>query len=207
MRTAPLVIGAVLVALSLTGCATAGDGVTAPGSAGPPSSGEPTTDTSGPGDTSGPDDSGDTSGPVDAAARERAQGWLDAATLPPGAIPAEPGDAAFSSYTGWPCGPVEELEAFWSIPGATVNGTANWLQENPTADLLSTALAPVPDEPLVDSAHVGYVPAPDSHEGIVYTVMRTLDGVAVRAEIAALTESADCLAAPDGGTWGAPGQG
>ncbi|GAA3222639.1 hypothetical protein ACFP63_06115 [Oerskovia jenensis] len=201
MRTAPLVIGAVLVALSLTGCATAGDGVTAPGSAGPRSSGEPTTG------TPGTDDSGGTSGPVDAAARERAQGWLDAASLPPGAIPAEPGDAAFSSYTGWPCGPVEELEAFWSIPGATVNETANWLQQNPTADLLSTALAPVPDEPLVDSAHVGYVPAPDSHEGIVYTVMRTLDGVAVRAEIAALTESAECPALPDGGTRGAPGQG
>lgn len=36
---------------------------------------------------------------------------------------------------------------------------------------------------------------------------KTHDGVAVRAEIAAQTDSAVCPPLPDGGTYGAPGQG
>jgi hypothetical protein len=102
---------------------------------------------------------------------------------------------------------VEELEGFWTIPGATVADTANWLRENPTANLLSTAGGPVPDDGTIDSAIVGYIPERDSQEGIVYTVAKTGDGVAVRAEVAALTESASCPTLPDGGTYGAPGQG
>lgn len=124
-----------------------------------------------------------------------------------GAIRSDASVGSFSSYTGWPCDPVEELEAFWSIPGATVTGTANWLRENPTADLMTTSVAPVPDDPAIDSATVGYIPAPDSQEGIVYTIAKTADGVAVRAEIAALTESAVCPPLPNGGMYGAPGQG
>ncbi|WES63950.1 hypothetical protein P0L94_15960 [Microbacter sp. GSS18] len=142
-----------------------------------------------------------------AAAREQAQAWLDAATLPPGSVRSDTAISGFYSYTGWPCGPVEELRAYWTIPGATVSETANWLIEHPTADLVTTAFAPVADDPAIDSTTVGYLPAPDSQEGIVYTILRRSDGVAVRAEIAAQTESAVCPPLPDGATYGAPGQG
>ena len=103
--------------------------------------------------------------------------------------------------------PVEELEGFWTIPNTTVHETANWLRENPTADLITTSFTPVPDDPTYDSAIIGYIPAPDSQEGIVYTIAKKADGVAVRAEIAAQTESAFCPPLPDGGMYGAPGQG
>jgi hypothetical protein len=112
-----------------------------------------------------------------------------------------------NSYTGWPCGPVEELEAFWTIPEATVPATANWLMDHPTADLITTAVGPVADDPAISSAIVGYIPEPGAQEGVVYTVYRSGDGVAVRAEVAALTESAICPTPPGGGMWGAPGQG
>jgi hypothetical protein len=206
MRNRPTpVIGALLLGLFLSGCASVGDGGEAadPGADGPASSAGPTDDT----DDAGGADSAEGTHRTDAVARERAQAWLEAATLPAGAVPAAPDVATFSSDQGWPCEPVEEIEAFWVIPGATVSETANWLQENPTADLVSTAVAPVPDEPPVDSAIVGYVPVPDAQEGIVYTVQTTADGVAVRAEIAALAADADCPALPDGALRGAPGQG
>ena len=94
------------------------------------------------------------------------------------------------------------------IPDTTVRDTANWLIENPTADLITTAIGPVTDDwGPVDSAIVGYIPAPDAQEGIVYTIAKTNDGVAVRAEIAAQTELATCPPLPDGGMYGAPGQG
>ncbi len=79
--------------------------------------------------------------------------------------------------------------------------------ENPTADLMSTAVGPVDADPELHSAIVGYIPAPGSQEGIVYTIEKAADGVAVRAEIAAQTASAVCPPLPDGATYGAPGQG
>ncbi|WP_258725080.1 hypothetical protein [Cellulomonas sp. NS3] len=85
--------------------------------------------------------------------------------------------------------------------------TANWLRENPTGALISTAVGPVPDDPAFQSAVVGYIPADGAQEGIVYTVKKTPDGVAVRAEAAAHTAAAACPDLPDGGVLGAPGQG
>lgn len=195
-----LVIGALFGTLCLTGCAAAGEAaeVTTPSSAvatpivdGPAVSSEPTSD----------------SGGTDPAAQAQAQAWLDAATLPSGAIRADASVTTFDSYQGWPCGPVEELEAFWTIPGATVSETANWLIENPTADLITTALGPAPDNETYSTTAVGYIPAPGAQEGVVYTITKTADGVAVRAEIAALTESAVCPTPPGGGIWGEPGLG
>lgn len=147
------------------------------------------------------------SGSSDDAAREQAQTWLDAAALPPGAVTADAGVASFSSYQGWPCGPVAELEAFWLIADATVSDIANWMIENPTGDLISTAVGSVPDDPAVQSTIVGYIPVEGAQEGIVYTVEKTQKGVAVRAEIAAQTDSASCPVLPDGGLYGAPGRG
>lgn len=160
----------------------------APGVDGPAVSGEPASSTGG----------------TDAAAREQAQAWLDTATLPSGAIRADASVATFSLDQGWPCGPVEELEAFWTIPGATVSETAHWLRENPTADLISTSLAPVSDDAAVSSTSVGYIPELDAQEGIVYTIMTTTDDVAVHAEIEARTESVVCPTPLGGGIWASP---
>jgi len=193
-RRSNLVLGGLVLTLALAGCATAsnGAGVAVPGAASEAVA------------TSTPTAS---ENPEDAAAREQAQAWLDAAALSPGAVRSEVSIGGFSSYTRWPCGPYQEIEAFWSIPGATVADTANWLRKHPTADLITTALGPAPDDPMVTSATVGYIPAPESQEGIVYTIKNSSDGVAVRAEVAAQTASATCPRLPDGGIYGAPGQG
>ena len=188
-----LVVSTLFLAFSLTGCATgaAGGVIATPVMVSEPS--EPSEP--------------DASESADAAAREQAQTWLDAAALPPGAVRSDVRIGGFNSFTGWPCGPVEEIEAFWTIPDATVADTANWLMQHPSADLITTAVGPVSGDPAIDSAIVGFIPAPDSQEGIVYTIAETADGVAVRAEIAAQTDSAVCPALPDGGMYGAPGQG
>lgn len=142
------------------------------------------------------------------AALTQAQAWFDAANLPPGAVPTQTPSVSFTSYTGWPCGPYEELEGYWMISNTTVVDAANWLIENPTADLITTNFALTHEEwRAVDSATVGYIPAPEAQEGIVYTIAKMDDGVAIRAEVAAQTDAATCPPLPDGGTYGAPGQG
>ncbi|WP_322410271.1 hypothetical protein [Microbacterium invictum] len=143
----------------------------------------------------------------DPAARAQAEAWLEAAALPPGAVPADDGAGEFFSFTGWPCTPIEELEGFWTIPDTTVAAAANWLLAHPTADLVTTAIGPYAEDPLLDNLAVGYIPADGAQEGVVYTIVRTPDGVAVRAEVVALTEAAECPELPDGGTLGPPGQG
>lgn len=139
-----LVVGALLLSLSLTACASAAghSGVAPSGAMSEPS------------ETGAPADASET---TDAAARAQAQAWLEAATLPLGAIRSDVSVGSFNSFTGWPCGPVEKLEAFWRNPDTTVHETANWLMEHPTADLMTTAVAPVPDDPAIDSAIVGYI--------------------------------------------------
>lgn len=146
--------------------------------------------------------------PTDAAAEQQAQAWLDAAALPPGAVSVEESPVAFNSYQGWPCQPAVELEGYWTVPDTTVVGATNWLKENPTADLVSTApYGPMPEDPNIDGAMVGYIPADESHQGVVYTVAKMDGGVAIRAEVAALTESAVCPSLGPGETLGKPGQG
>lgn len=189
MRRHPLVIaGALVLTACLTACATPAQR-SRPGADGPTTRPSSATETG------------------DATVRAQAEAWLDAARLPPGAVRSESVAGRFDSYTGWPCGPVEKLEGLWTISGATVHDTATWLIEDPTAGLTTTAVAPVSDDPAIDSATVGYIPEPGAQEGIVYTIIKTSDGVAVRAEVAALTATATCRPLPDGGTWGAPGQG
>ncbi|WP_336630797.1 MULTISPECIES: hypothetical protein [unclassified Microbacterium] len=73
------------------------------------------------------------------------------------------------------------------------------LRNNPTADLISTSVAAVPDDPRIQSAIVGCIPAAGAQEGIVYIVEGTTEGVAVRAEVAAQTADASCAVLPDGG--------
>lgn len=134
MRRRSLVVsGAVLaVSVALAGCAY-GVNATAGGSdevlSAPVESSAPTT----------PDT-------ADAAALSQAQEWLDAANLPAGAVRTDTPSAGFNSYTGWPCGPYEELEGYWVVPGTTVVEAANWLIQNPTADLVTTSFGPVTEE-------------------------------------------------------------
>lgn len=194
-RRSLLVSGAVLaVSVALAGCAS-GANVTGSGA----NEG-----------VSAPVESSVPPAPVtgDVAALSQAQHWLEAANLPAGAVPTDTPPTSFNSYTGWPCGPYEELEAYWVIPDTTVVDAANWLIQNPTADLITTSFIPVTEEwGAVDSAIVGYIPAPESQEGIVYTLAKKQDDVAVRAEVAAQTDTATCPPLPDGGMYGAPGQG
>ncbi|MFC7788274.1 hypothetical protein ACU045_04740 [Microbacterium sp. MAHUQ-60] len=200
MRRSPAIILTVLLALTVAGCATPKET-----SAGSPTSGGPS-----PAETaeeSVPVPEVVEAGSADGEARAQARAWLEVAALPEGAVRSDARVARFTSSTGWPCGPVAELEAFWSIPGATVSDTANWIRQHPTGDLITTAVGSVSDDPMYESAIVGYVPSEGAQEGIVYTVQRTADGVAVRAEIAAQTATASCPDLPDGGEYGAPGQG
>lgn len=186
---------AMIIAVALAGCASGAGTVAGSGS---------------PAVTSAPVESGEPVAPAvgDEAALAQAQAWLDAADLPPGAVRTEISSGGFNSYTGWPCGPYEELEGYWVIPDTTVVDATNWLIDNPPADLMSTAVSRASEEwGPVDSAIVGYIPAPDAQEGIVYSLAKVDAGVAVRAEVAAQTDAATCPPLPDGGTYGAPGQG
>ena len=194
-----LVIGALFGSLCLAGCAADSEASdpSYPSDGAAPSVPTVAASSAAPSDLSS----------TDPAARAQAQAWLDAAVLPPGAVSATASVATFNSYQGWPCGPVEELKAFWTIPDATVSETANWLRENPAADLITTSLVPMRGDSPATPTAVGFIPAPEAQEGIVYTIMARDDGVVVRAEIAALTEAAVCPTLPDGVLRGAPGQG
>ncbi|MBH0022987.1 hypothetical protein [Salinibacterium sp. SWN248] len=186
-------------AVLLAGCATvADDGAAAP---------EPSLSTSpSPSATATPTK-------VDVAAVAKADSWLEGAVLPSGAVPSESTPAStypFSySYYAWPCSPMETRTAYWTIAGADVIDTANWLKEHPTAGLNDPVPIPitVDDETEYDTVTLGNVPEPESLEGIAYTVNRTANGVAVRAEIGVFREDSVCPEPPDGGRWGGPGQG
>ena len=147
----------------------------------------------------------------DSAARERAQSWLNAAVLPPGAVASATMPFTVfgfaNQFYAWPCTPVAELTAYWTVAGANVTDAANWLIAHPTADLVVPVQMPIPEGTDVDMASVGNVPDADAQEGIVYTVARMIDGVAIRAEIAALTESASCPSLTPGEQLGGVGQG
>lgn len=187
LRRFALALSASVIAIVIAGCASAPQGSPSP---------EPTATTS-------------ATASEQSAAAAQAQAWLDAAVLPPGAQRSSVNAGDHDAYTGWPCGPVERLEAFWIVPGGTVNQTAEWLRTHPTADLVTTASAP-PEHLAaveVDTAMVGFVPEVGAQEGIVFSIAKRHDGVAIRAEVAALTATATCPDLPDGGTWGAPGQG
>lgn len=139
----------------------------------------------------------------DAQAEALAQSWLDGAVLPPGAVASESKPANFLSFYAWPCQPMVERTGYWTVQDSTVAETANWLQQNPTGGLMVTTPGPIPEDTDYDEASVGNAPAYDSLEGISYTITRTPDGVAVRAEIGVIPTGSVC---PEG-SWGGPGQG
>ncbi|MDQ4212738.1 hypothetical protein [Microbacterium capsulatum] len=197
MRLRSSLILASVLTLALAGCATPKSGV----GAAPPPSVVPT-----PVVSESPS-AVVTSGSTDAQAQAQARAWLAEASLPPGAAQADAGVTSFGSFTGWPCGPVAELHAYWRIPGMGVPEAANWLREHPTGRLITTRHSAVADDPRITSVTVGYIPAQGAQQGIVFTVEKLPDGVAVRAEIAAQTSTASGPPLPGGGQYGAPGQG
>ena len=190
MMRRPAVLVSTVAILLLVPLASCTATPTAPGGPAPSSTAAPVT----------PD-------PMDAA-EQQAQAWLDAAVVPPGAVRVSESPGEFYSYQGWPCQPVAELEGYWTLADATVPQAANWLRDNPTADLVSTA-GPmrVEEDSPTDAAIVGYIPADESQQGIVYTVAKADSGVIIRAEVAALAESAVCPSMEPGSTLGKPGQG
>lgn len=196
MRRRLTLAAAVLTALALTGCATG----RAPAVAPTPAAAITPESTPAPSDVIA-------SGSDDEQARAQAQAWLDDITLPPGTTTAASNVASFTSYTGWPCGPVSELEAFWLVPDATLSDTADWLDEHPAGGLLSVWGEHRPDNMDWDGMLLGYIPEQGAQEGIVYTLQTVPGGIAVRAEIAAQTSDASCPELPDGVQYGAPGMG
>lgn len=194
-RRSTLVLGSVLAVFALLGTACASDPSDLPGGPAPSSTADPDA-------ANGP--TTEAAEATDAAAEAQAQAWLDAAAVPPGAVPTDD-SIAFGSYQGWPCTPVATRERVWTLADATVASATNWLREHPTADLVSTAVGPPLDEGSpVDGAIVGYIPVDESQQGVVFTVQNVGDGVAIRAQVAALTQTATC---PPGQTLGKPGQG
>lgn len=190
MRRYSALIAGVLALSLLAGCtlaATTGEGAPLADSGQPVLPSTPSTDDG-----------------TDLAAQQQAQVWFDAAAVPPGSVAVSEPPTVFNSYQGWPCQPVETLEGYWTLADWTGAAATNWLRENPTADLVSTAVGPpLEDDSRFGEATVGYIPADDSHQGVVYTVVEHPGGVAIRAEIAALAEGATC---PDYAL-GKPGQG
>lgn len=187
---------AILAALALTGCATGQTSVSAPAPEAATTS-----------ESTPPSADVIASGSADEQARAQAQAWLDEVSLPPGTTTAASNVATFLSFTGWPCGPVSELEAFWLVPDATLSDTADWLDEHPPNGLVSVWGDHRPEGMNSDGMSLGYVPEIGAQEGIVYTLRIVPDGVAVRAEIAAQSADASCPELPDGAEYGAPGMG
>lgn len=140
-----------------------------------------------------------------------ASGWLAAAALPEGAVfsatQPEGAEALDLSYTGWWCEPMDLATGYWAVPGTTVAETVNWLKAHPTADLMVPVQVPLPEDPTIDNALTGNVPYLDALEGIAFSVVKVADGVAVRAEIGALTEDSVCPTSEPGTSFGGPGQG
>jgi len=97
--------------------------------------------------------------------------------------------------------------AYWTIAGASVAETANWLIAHPSAGLKVPVNAPVPTDVDLDLASVGNVPVQDALEGADYTVARTNEGVAIRAEFGAIPETAVRRTLKEGAALGGPGQG
>lgn len=193
-RRASAVVVSLMVGSLVTGCATGAS----EGDAGPtPSVSASPTSTS----------------VVDANAEAKAQSWLDAARLPPGAVRSESAPSTSVSFNTevyhWWCNPMEELTAYWTIAGATVTDTANWLSEHPTADLIVPGPVPAVSSAgsVPDIVSLGNVPFRDSLEGISFTVVKTRDGVAVRAQIGVIPENAECPTPEPGVGLGGPGQG
>lgn len=142
-------------------------------------------------------------------AAQKAAGWLSNAALPPGAVRSgsSPSPLFDIQRTEWWYAPTVVKTAYWTIAGASVAETANWLGAHPTGDLVAPEPLPLSADDDTDLVSVGNVPLQGSLEGIAYTIAKTIDGVAVRAEIGVIPGSASLRAPSDADSLGGPGQG
>lgn len=140
----------------------------------------------------------------------KAQSWLDDALLPPGAVRSESATATTGGWGTetyrWWCSPTETIEAYWTVPGTTVNAAATWMSTNPGPDFI----VPVPFKVFPEGSEVAVaalsnIASLDSLEGIICTISKTDDGVAIRAIIGVIPETATCPSPSTG--LGAPGMG
>jgi len=195
-RRATIIAGILVSGAVLAGCAT-GAGAAGAGAEGaaPP---EPTPQQSAT-SAAGAEE--------DAAAVAKAEAWLEGAVLPPGAERSETPTAAFLSYYQWWCSPMVERTGYWTLQGASVVETRNWLSAHPTADLIATSDVPSAEDPAVTESNIGNVPFRGSLEGIAYTVTRIGGGVGIRAEIGVVPDNAVCPTPEPGVMLGGPGEG
>lgn len=206
MRRLPTTLAAIAVAVvMLSGCTGASatgaapGGSAAPASVGPPPAADPSVGSgSTPSSASTPD----------AASIAQAAAWLDAVTLPDGAVRTDDNAKVFTSFAGWMCAPIAGRHGEWLLPDAGVEDTIDWIRENPPAGLRSTTAGGwFGDGPAPTSATVAFTPEDRSQQGILFQVDRRGTGVAVRADVVALGATSVCPTPPSGGTFGLPGQG
>lgn len=206
-RRSVLILGLALAA-TLTGCATEDAG--APVSAPPGSTADEVLIEAAPEAEANP--VAPAAMPAaDEAGQARADAWLEAVQLPPGAvredqIPTGP-TALVGSYSAWWCEPMGLATGYWTIPDTTVVEAANWLMQHPVDGLVVPVVMPIEEGELIDATTIGNVPSLDALEGIAITVARADEGVVVRAEVGAFGDTTACPPPPPGVSFGGPGQG
>jgi len=185
-----------------TGASAAGDasaGTTASASVGPPPASE---------SYLGSEPKPSPASTPDAASIAQAAAWLDAVTLPEGAVRTDDSSRVYTTFAGWICSPIAGRHGEWLIPNAGVEDTIDWIRENPPAGLKSTTSGGwFGDGPAPTSATVAFTPQDQSQQGVLFQVDRRGDGVAVRVDVVALGSTSVCPRPPVGGTFGLPGQG
>jgi hypothetical protein len=185
-----VVIGIALLTGSLAGCA---DAFSAPTSTSDPSPSPPVMSTISPGQVE---------------AQQRAESWIDATPVPPNATRTERAPrGAFTSFQAWVCTPTMTASGYWTVTGMSPAEVLNWMLENPAPDLTPTSAEPMPLDGGHDGFARGFLPSPDSQEGIVFTFVTIPEGTALRAESGATTADSTCPPPPGGGSWGRPGEG
>ncbi len=206
MRRLPVTLMTITTAVALlAGCtsapaaAGAPAGSAAPTSVGPPPASEPYL---------GAETTPSPATTPDAASIAQAGAWLDAVTLPEGAVRTDDSTRVYTSFAGWICSPIAGRHGEWLLPDAGVEDTIEWIRENPPAGLLSTTGGgSFRGGPPPTSATVAFTPEDLSQQGVLFRVDRRGTGVAVRADVVALGTTSVCPTPDPGTSFGLPGQG
>lgn len=147
---------------------------------------------------------------ADAAAQEKVDSWIDGAGVPDGAVRSEtsPEGAQFLSWQGWTCDPMALATGYWTVSGATISETANWIVEHPIPGLISTSSADYGEDVNgTDELTFGNIPEYGAQEGVAFSIVPLADGVAIRAEGGAIPAETVCQTPEPGTEFGSPGEG
>ena len=142
-------------------------------------------------------------------AQQRADGWLAATPVPPGAMAVDesPSETFAGQWQGWVCTPTMTVTGYWTVDGMLPGEAMNWMIANPTPGLVLTRTDPVAVDQTYDAVSLGATPEGENLEGIAFTYVNIPNGTAIRAEVGAIPTGAICPTPPGGGTWGRPGEG